>query len=60
MRSAWFPALLLVGGIELLQWHSVAFWSAHVDRATGWAWALVLEGVALRLWSEPCAGCLPS
>lgn len=52
MRLAWFPALLLIGGIGLLQWHSIAFWSAHVDRATGWAWSLLLEGVALWLWSD--------
>lgn len=52
VRFAWFPALLLTGGIGLLQWHSIAFWSAHVDHATGWAWSLLLEGVALWLWSD--------
>lgn len=52
MRLTWFPALLLVGGIGLLQWHSIAFWSTHVDHATGWAWSLLLEGVALWLWSD--------
>jgi hypothetical protein len=35
-----------------MQWHSIAFWSEHVDKATGWAWSLLLEGIALWLWSS--------
>lgn len=44
------PALLLAGCVGLLQWHSIRFWSAHVDAATGWAWSVLLEAVALWLW----------
>jgi hypothetical protein len=45
-------ALLLIGGIGLLQYHAILFWTAVVDPATGWAWSLLLEGAALWCWSH--------
>lgn len=44
--------ILLVAAIGLMQYHAILFWSEHVDRATGWAWSLLLEGAALWLWSS--------
>ena len=49
LSAAGAPAALLAGGVALLQWHSIRFWSAQVG-ATGWAWSVLLEGVALWLW----------
>jgi hypothetical protein len=43
---------LLIGCIGLLQYHSIAFWSANVDPLTGAFWSVVIEGAALWLWSD--------
>jgi hypothetical protein len=45
-------ALLLIGGIGLLQYHAILFWTAAVDPLTGWAWSLLLECAALWCWSH--------
>jgi hypothetical protein len=44
---------LLAGGIALIQWHAIAFWSNAIDQATGWAWSVLLELIALWLWYRP-------
>lgn len=44
--------VLLIAAIGLMQYHAIMFWSEHVDKATGWAWSLLLEGSALWLWSS--------
>ncbi len=51
--SVAYPALLIVGGIVLIQYHAVAFWSEAVGPATGWAWSILLELIALWLWYQP-------
>ncbi len=50
--AAIYPTLLLVGGVALIQYHAIAFWSDAVDPVTGWAWSILLELVALWLWYE--------
>lgn len=46
-----FPAaLLLIGGIVLMQTHAMDYWSQY-DQTTGWLWSLVIEGAAIWLWS---------
>lgn len=45
--------LILIGGIGLLQYHAIVFWTDVVDPFTGWAWSLLLEGAALWCWSHP-------
>lgn len=45
--------LILIGGIGLLQYHAIMFWTDVVDPLTGWAWSLLLEGAALWCWSHP-------
>lgn len=44
--------LLLLGGIGLLQYHAIMFWTDVVDPLTGWAWSILLEGAALWCWSH--------
>ncbi|MDH5785353.1 MAG: hypothetical protein OEZ16_07060 [Chromatiales bacterium] len=46
-------ALILIGGVALLQYHAILFWTEVVDPLTGWAWSLLLEGAALWCWSHP-------
>lgn len=48
-----FAAVMLIGGIGLLQYHAILFWTNVVDPLTGWAWSLLLEGAALWCWSHP-------
>lgn len=48
-----FALPILIGGIGLLQYHAIMFWTAVVDPVTGWAWSLMLEGAALWCWSHP-------
>lgn len=43
-------ALLLIGGIVLMQTHAMDYWGRY-DAATGWLWSLVIEGAAIWLWS---------
>lgn len=46
------PALLvLIGAIALLQLHAIQFWTEFVG-PMGWAWAVLLEVVALWLWYQ--------
>lgn len=46
------PALLvLTGAIALLQLHAIQFWTEFVG-PMGWAWAVLLEVVALWLWYQ--------
>lgn len=46
------PALaVLLGAITLLQVHAIQFWMEFVG-PMGWAWAVLLEGVAVWLWSQ--------
>ena len=47
------PAALLVTGLALMQFHSIAFWSEAVGPLTGWAFSLQLEAAALWLWFSP-------
>lgn len=46
-----FPVTILVSAMILLQWHSIHFWMEHTGKM-GFAWAMLLEGVALWCWSQ--------
>ncbi len=48
-----YPVFLLAGGIVLIQYHGIAFWNDAVGPATGWAWSVLLELIALWLWYQP-------
>lgn len=45
--------LVLSGAIAIVQWHSIAFWSAQINPAIGWLWSVALEAAALWLWYRP-------
>lgn len=45
------PLLVLAGAIALLQVHAIQFWTEFVG-PMGWAWAVLLEVVALWLWYQ--------
>lgn len=45
------PLLVLAGSIALLQVHAIQFWTEFVG-PMGWAWAVLLEVVALWLWYQ--------
>ena len=49
------PAVVLAGAIGLLQAHGIAFWSGKLGYY-GIAWSLLLEAIALWLWSRPALG----
>ena len=49
------PAFVLAGAIGLLQAHGIAFWSSKLG-PYGIAWSLLLEAIALWLWSRPALG----
>lgn len=51
---AW-PALLLAGGMVLLQVHAIPYWQARAGLALGVLWSLQLEGTALWLLYQPGA-----
>jgi len=51
--SALVSAILIAGGVGLIQYHSIAFWSDHVSREIGWAWSLSIEAAGLWLWYRP-------
>jgi transcriptional regulator with GAF, ATPase, and Fis domain len=42
--------LLIVAGTIVLQYHSIRFWSEHVDPVIGWLWSIVIEGAGLWMW----------
>jgi hypothetical protein len=46
------PAVVLLGAIGLLQAHGIAFWSGKLG-SYGIAWSVLLEAIALWLWSRP-------
>ncbi len=48
----YLPWLVLIGGIGLLQYHGVMFWSEYVG-SSGIFWSVLLELLALWLWSLP-------
>lgn len=48
-----YPWLLLIGGVGLIQYHAIAFWSTAIEPATGWAWSVLLELIALWMWYRP-------
>jgi hypothetical protein len=50
------PAVVLAGAIGLLQAHGIAFWSSKLG-PYGIAWSVLLEAIALWLWSRPARGC---
>ncbi len=50
------PAVVLTGAIGLLQAHGIAFWSSKLGNY-GIAWSVLLEAIALWLWSRPALGC---
>lgn len=52
-RQALVPALLIAGGVGLIQYHSISFWSDHVSHQIGWAWSLSIEAAGLWLWYRP-------
>lgn len=45
------PLLVLAGAIALLQVHAIQFWTEFIG-PMGWAWAVLLEVVALWLWYQ--------
>jgi len=47
------PILIVLGGIGILQYHSMQFWAAHTDTHIGWAWSLLIELTSLWLWYQP-------
>lgn len=49
------PAVVLAGAIGLLQAHGIAFWSSKLG-SYGAAWSVLLEAIALWLWSRPALG----
>lgn len=49
------PAVVLAGAIGLLQAHGIAFWSGKLG-FYGIAWSLLLEAIALWLWSRTALG----
>jgi hypothetical protein len=49
------PAVVLAGAIGLLQVHGIAFWSSKLG-SYGTAWSLLLEAIALWLWSRTAFG----
>lgn len=49
------PAVVLAGAIGLLQTHGIAFWSGKLG-PYGIAWSLLLEAIALWLWSRTALG----
>ena len=49
------PAVVLAGAIGLLQAHGIAFWSGKLGYY-GIAWSLLLEAIALWLWSRTALG----
>lgn len=46
-----FPALLLIGGMVLMQIHAIQFWTEHTGQY-GALWSVLIEGAALWLWSQ--------
>ncbi|MCY0966159.1 hypothetical protein [Parathalassolituus penaei] len=48
-------ALLLVGGITLLQLHASDYWTQHAGQ-TGLLWSLMIEGAAMWLWAARSLG----
>jgi hypothetical protein len=59
MKTALLPrlpaALLLAGGITLLQLHASAYWTQQAGH-TGLLWSLMIEGAALWLWAARSLG----
>lgn len=51
-RAYAFPALLIAGGVGLIQYHSIIFWT-HATGPVGWAWSLCIESAGLWLWYRP-------
>jgi len=49
------PWLLIGGGTFIIQWHSIAFWTEHVNASIGWVWSVVIEAWSLWLWYRPKA-----
>ena len=49
------PAVVLTGAIGLLQAHGILFWSDKLG-PYGIAWSVLLEAIALWLWSRPALG----
>jgi len=47
------PALLVVGGVVVLQYHSMQFWNAQAGAGIGWLWSLLIELAGLWLWYQP-------
>lgn len=46
------PAIiLLIGGLLLMQIHSMEFWTEHTGSA-GYLWSLMIEGAAVWLWAS--------
>lgn len=45
------PYLVLIGSISLLQYHAIIFWQSQIGQL-GWAWPIMIEGVALWLWYQ--------
>ncbi|MDT8376415.1 MAG: hypothetical protein RQ867_06690 [Mariprofundaceae bacterium] len=50
MKQKIAPAVLILGGTFILQYHSIRFWSGYVDPNIGFVWSLVIEGSGLWLW----------
>lgn len=48
-------ALLMAGGITLLQLHAAQYWTTHAGQ-TGLLWSLMIEGAALWLWAAHSLG----
>ncbi|MDX8384786.1 MAG: hypothetical protein R8M45_11945 [Ghiorsea sp.] len=46
------PCLLVVGGVGVLQYHSMQFWNEHAGAGIGWAWSLLIELAGLWLWYQ--------
>lgn len=44
------PALLILAGVTLIQFHSVLFWESQVEHV-GFLWSLTLMAAAIWLWS---------
>jgi len=51
--SSMLPWLLIGGGTFIIQWHSIAFWTEHVNASIGWVWSIVIEAGSLWLWYRP-------
>jgi hypothetical protein len=53
LESVAWPALLLAGGVVLLQAHAIPYWQARTGPAWGVLWSLQLEATAFWLLYQP-------